>query len=409
MTFYWTIGLINMTGSYYSNSTFNNQTVKNLSLGSCGGGTDTIALNFTLWDEEKLTRVDAWDFKGTFYYYIGNGLTVKNTSVTSSDIKEQTICINQNITFNMDATIEYNANSSGYVTRNYYFDGDEANNVTNNISLYLLNSSDSTSFILKVIDQNQLEVESALIYTQRYYPGTNLYKTVQIAKTDENGKSVGFFKTETVDYRFIIKKDGVTELTTSKQKVIPEETPYTLTFTIGVVLEKPWADFDDLENLDFTLTFNSTTNITTFTYLDSSGNFTQARLLVKKLMYNQTNIVICNSTSSDSSGTLTCDLSAYSGTFIAQVFITRITEKVVSLLNFVITTIAEIMGWAGLLLGWFIILVAGCAFLWHPIAGILGVNFAVIMVSIMGLVSFSALFIFGLIAVSIILIFVLKD
>lgn len=410
MSFYWQIALTNSTGTYHFNSTIQNQTVSNVSFGSCGGGSNVIVLNFTALDEENLSRISGYDFKGTFEYYIGGSSIMKNVSIDSSDIMEQTLCINYNTTYYLTGIVEYTANYTSYVTRNYYFENYSINNVTQNISLYLLNSSDSTSFILEVVDQNQQSVEGALVYTQRYYPGTGEYKTVQIAKTDENGKSIGFFKTETVDYRFLIERDTETELITSKQKVVPEDTPYTLTFTIGAALDSPWIDFDDLDNLEYSLYHNTTTNITHFEYTDASGNFEQGRLLVKEVMNNQSDIVICNVTSTSSSASLTCDLSSLSGNFVAYGMITRSgTESTISVIWTAITTIVEIIGKEGLFLAFFIILTAGCAFFWHPIAGIIGINVSVIFVNMIGLVDWSALYIFGMIAISIILIWTIKD
>jgi len=408
-SFYWTATLTDPLGTYYVNSSFSNQTVNPIYLGVCGGLANSTSLNFTAWDEAELTRINGFDFKANFEYYIGNGSTTKNTSINSLDIFNQTICINQNTTFYTDAVIEYEANFTGYNKRSYYLSNYGINNETEDIKLYLLNSSDSTSFILHVINHNQQDVEGAIIYTQRYYPGTGEYKTVQIAETDANGKTIGFFKTETVDYRFIIERNGETELITSKGKIIPEETPYTITFTIGVIITSPWADFDDLDDLEYSLTFNSSDNVTTFTYIDTSGNFTQGRLLVEEVRHNGTNIIICNTTSASSTATITCDASGYSGSFIAQAFITRTTEVTISLIVFLITSVVDIMGFEGLILGWFIILVAGCAFLWHPIAGVVGIESAIIFTNVIGLISFSPLFIFGSLAVSVILIFILKD
>jgi len=410
-TFYWTLTYDEGGGSFTTENTNNhNQSADDILIGDCVGGFNIKALNFTFWDEEDLYFINGSDFKATFFYWLGDGSTMNNFSFDNESVYEKVICIDPtNVTYYSDATIEYNANISGYVTRNYYLDNDTFSNATQNISLYLLNSSASTSFILEVLDQDQQEVEGAIIYTDRYYPGLGEYRVVQMAMTDENGKSVGFFQTEIADYRFRIERNDVIELTTATQKVVPGETPYTLTFIIGESLDKPWADFDELNYLTQSLTFNVSTNITTFIYVDNSGNFTSARLLVEELRFNQTDDVICNTTSTTSSDTITCDLNTYSGLFLAQAFVERDDEVVVNVLQIVIETAVEIIGLIGLFLAWFIILVAGCAFFWHPIAGIIGVDAAVIFVNIMGFVSWSPLFIFSLLGISIILIFVLKD
>ncbi|GAH05530.1 unnamed protein product, partial [marine sediment metagenome] len=68
-------------------------------------------------------------------------------------------------------------------------------------------------------------------------------------------------------------------LETGVQKVIPETAPFTLIFTVGIDLGAPWVVFEDLPDLEKSLTFNSTSNNVTFSYIDTSGEFTSARLL----------------------------------------------------------------------------------------------------------------------------------
>jgi hypothetical protein len=92
--------------------------------------------------------------------------------------------------------------------------------VTSNLNLYLLDSGSSTSFILEVVDSTLQPIQNALIYTLRYYPGTNTYETVQMAVTDANGTSVGYFESETADYKFIIVRNGVPVLETETKKVV---------------------------------------------------------------------------------------------------------------------------------------------------------------------------------------------
>ena len=53
----------------------------------------------------------------------------------------------------------------------------------------LSNIIDDTSFILSVQDENLLAVPGVLVETQRYYPGLDQFKTVQVGKTDISGLS----------------------------------------------------------------------------------------------------------------------------------------------------------------------------------------------------------------------------
>ncbi len=407
--FYWDITLFDGTTSYQFNSSTKNQTVARIYLEECNATYTNTTLNFTAYDEVNLTRVSPFDFDGTFDFWLGGG-TVKRNNSFSSNQTELTLCIApQNKTFYTDAIISYGDKAGVYKDRNYYFDDKVITNSTQNISLYLLSTSVDTTFILEVEDESLVAVADALIFIQRYYPGEDIYRTVQIARTDENGESVGFFETETVDYKFIIKKAGVTLLETGKQKVVPKTTPYTLTFKIGEGLVKPWKEFEDKEELEVDLFFNKSTNITTFTYTDTSGTFSQARLLVLLENASSDNTIICNKTFALTSGTLTCNITGYAGSFVAQVFITRTAgEYLVKAIRFEVSKLGVSFGKLGIFLGFLVILIAGMAFLWNTTAGIVAINAAIILTNLIGLVSFGLTFIFSVIAISIVLIWLMK-
>jgi hypothetical protein len=409
-SFYWTVELSEGVTPVSYNTSSLNQTVNPVNLGGCGGSNTSTAINFTAWDEKTLEKINGWDFEGFFEYYIGNGSIKKNITISEDNINEVLLCISQNTTYNLDGIIGYNDNSTGYVERNYYYYDEEISNDTLLQKLYLLNSGNSTSFILKVLNSNQQEVEGAYIYIDRYYISTNSYETVQIARTDDDGKSVGFFETENPFYRFRIYVDGILELTTDKRKVVPEEAPYTLTFVIGQEITLPWVDFEDLDDIDYSLKFNDTTNISSFSYVDSSGNFTLGRQAVYNLYGNQSSVLVCNTTSSSTTSNINCDVSAYDGSFKSVGYITRGSKEYSIAINyFTISSASDTFGYTGLLLGFFIILVAFMAGIWSPVAGIALGELGIIFLNFTGLIEFSPLFLFASLAVTVILIIILKE
>jgi len=412
-TWFWKLTYKTDSSFVFQNVTSHSQKVVQIRLGDCAGDLSTVSLNFTAYNERDLSRLGGFNFDATFFYWLGSGAVYKNASFDNSSQYEKNICIlPDNVTYYLvNSDIEYTSNVTGFTTRNYYFENHTIDNRTQNVSLFLLNSTFSTSFILEVLNQNQQEVAGALVYAERYYPGNGKYEVVQIARTDEQGKSVGFFETETVDYRFRVVRDTITELLTEKQKVVPETTPYTLSFTIGESWTRPWADFDQLDNLIYTLEFDKSTNTTEFTYIDNSDDFTSALLVVKKINFNGSATIICNSSSTQTSNTLSCDLTGETGLFEAIGYIKRGTQeyKVVEILVIQFPTSSDIFGSTGVIIAWLIILTAGFAMIWHPIAGIVSVESAIIFTNLIGLASFSPLFVWGSLGVSIILIYVLKD
>ena len=418
-TFFWSVTVFDGASSFTFNTTERDsqQNVSNIFLEECGGSFTTQALNFTAFQEKNLTRVDPFNFDATFDFWLGDGNVKRNQTV--SDVgSEVLMCLSPtDKAMFLDGTIEYDdkTQNTTLVQRNYYFQNDSINSVSQDIHLFLLDAIDSTTFILKVQNDFLLPLRDHLIFIQKFYPGENLFRTVQIAKTDGSGQTVGFFEVETIDYLFIIKNGGRVKLITEPQKMVGEAAPFTITFTIGEDLGAPWQDLEELDDLDFSLLFNKSSNIVTFTYSDTSSLFSSARLFVEQRnVTSSTNPIICNTTSTFSSATITCDVgiltSNNTGSYTAVAFITRVgsSEVIVDVINFVIETLSGVFGLLGVLLAWFIILVAAFAFKFNEIAGIFMINASIIFVNLIGLVSFGPLAISSIIAVSILIVAVLE-
>jgi hypothetical protein len=411
-TSYWNVTLFDGANSYSFNTLESNftQNVSRLHLELCNATYFARALNFTAWNEKNLSKISLFSFAGNFETWLGSGAVRRNQSFQDTSTENITLCIAPNQTIFTDAQIRYafdNENIS-YISRDYYFQNASLTNTSQDIRLYLLEAEDSTTFIVKVQDQKLSAVEDALVYIQRYYPEDRTYKTVQIAKTDSNGETIGFYEVEIPDYKHIIIKNGITLLETSPQKVVGKEVPFTLTFTVGEALDYPWKVFESNPNIITSLTYNDTTKLVTFTYVDSTGATTLGRLTILELSRSNNTIrVIYNSSSSESSATLTYNMSSEGeGNFVAYGYIETTTSDV---LNFIISTAKDILDRTGLLIGFFIILAAGFAFIWNPTAGIVGVEGAIIFVNVIGLVSFSPVFIFSSIAIAILALILLRS
>jgi hypothetical protein len=410
-TFHWEISIVNSTGIFYFNSSDYQQTINPIILQLCNSTYPSKVYNFTAWDERELTRIKNFTFGGTFEFWAGSGETKKTVSIYNSSTNEIDICISTaNISMRTNAVIDYvYDNETSYITRNYYFQNAIiSNNSYQHINLYLLNAEDSTSFIIKVQDQVLSAVTQALVYIQRYYPVEGVYRTVQIAKTDDNGETIGFYEAEVPDYKHIITKNGVVLLETSAQKVVGKEVPFTLTFTTGEALEAPWAAWGVDTNIQTSLYYNDSLMMVYFSYIDITGNTAFGNLLVtEENIGNSTIKTICDTTSTDSSATIVCNMTGYSGTFIAYGSIES-TDNITDLLQFIISTAKEIFGKTGLLIGFFIILTFGMAFLWNPTAGIVAVNGALWLVSIMGFITFPYIYLFAIMGVSLIVAIIIK-
>lgn len=391
-----------------SSTYYQNTLPINLTLCDYGSYMNITFVNFTAKDEETSAKINLFTFEGTFNYWTGGGEIYKNYSYSnSSGIANGAFCGNPPyITLKTRSSITFGDNNSVYVSRSYNLPETSLSNVTSNITLYLLKSASSTTFIQKVVDVAQTAQPNVYIYTDRFYSGTNTYETVQITKTGDDGKTIGFYKTETVTYRHrLYDEDGNLLLQTSPAVVFAESAPYTITFTIGSDYEVPWNDLEELGNLWSAIAFSNNTRLANYTYIDTSTSFEKARFYVEKVYWNQSNKMICNTTSAVSSAVLSCDLSSYNGSMIAHGYITRnSTEYLVQVLAFdaTPTTSPEIFEKGGLFLAWFILLVAGMVFLYNFIAGMWIEVAAIFFVNLMGIAKFPAIYMWGAAALAII-------
>jgi len=409
-SFFWSLILFDGNTSYNLNTSSSIQNTTRIHLEECAGVYTTTTLNFTAYYETNLTRINPFYIAGTFDTWLGSGAIYRTQSFNKESTSELKLCITPtNKTQYSNAHIDYKFENENitFIPRNYFFQNKTLTNISEEINLLLLEAKDSTSFIIKVQDQKLSPVVDALVYIKKYYPSDGEYRTVQIARTDSNGETLGFYETETVDYKHIIIKNGETLLETAKQKVVGKSVPFTLTFTIGTSLGFPWTSFEDNQNVSINLTFDKDTNIVTMTYIENiTGSITSGQLLViKNSLTNSTSTIICNKTSTEASVTLTCDLSAYDGTFTAIAYINGGSEKII---EFIITDARDVFGSDGLFLGMMIIMVGGFAMMWNPSAGIVSINAAVIFVNLIGFITVSPIFIFGMISVSVITIILLK-
>lgn len=414
-TFFWALTIFNGTSSININTSIRQQNVTKIHLEECNSNFNELTLNFTSFDEQNLTRIDPFVFNGDFLTWLGTGDIKRQSNISNSSVSSEPLCLFPNATHFIDGQVTYDSTTPGvYTERNYWFQNDTISNVSQDIELGLLASGSSTSFILKVQDTNILPVPDVLIFTERFYPGLGEFKIVQVAKTDDNGGTIGFFQAETADYRFVLKQQGTIVLQTNDQKMVGESTPFTLTFTIGDPRVTAWEGFEDASQLEQSLTFNSSSNIVSFTYIDTSGEFISGNLLVEKLLSNgSSNVIVCDVTSFQSSATVICDLTNnQSGTFSAQGTITRTstssTIQILVQVLFGVNDFTDIAGDYGLFLGWFIILIGCFAFKFNEIAGIFMINVTVIGVNMIGLIHFGPVFITAMVALSIFIAVILE-
>lgn len=361
-------------------------------------------LNFTAFDEENLSRISPFSFIGTFNYWLGHGTVFRNQSFNNQSTTHDTVCINPgNETFYHTSLVTYTgAVNNTYVTRDYYFTNATANNNTQNIPLFLLAADESTTFIQEVLDDTLIGVSGALIYIQRYYPEDNQFRTVQVTKTDTSGKTVGFYKTEDVDYKHIITLNNTILLVEPARKIFVESLPATLRFLLGNEGGLPWQFYNGLTNLVGNISHDPDTELITFTYIDTSGSLSSARLLVEKENYNSTSNTICNVQSVLASATLVCNVSGIEGVINSRAYIGRSPEQLVDLLVTLIKAAKEVFGKLGYFLGIIIVLAAYLVVIPNLTAGLITGNAVLILVNATPLMALPPFYIFAISGITVI-------
>lgn len=399
--FFWNFTIFDGDTSTTTTTSTREQNVSRIHLEQCNATFTIEALNFTAFDEQNITRISPYQFDGTFLFWTGSGTVKRNNSFSNND-DETVLCLSPNEEMKIDAQIDYgfSDDNTTYITRNYFFDNATISNETQHVPLFLLKNTESTTFILEVEALNLRGIPDAFIHTQRFYPGEGLFRTVQIGRTNEEGKTTGFFETETVDYKFLIVKNGEIIISTEQQKVVGESIPFTLVFRIGQTIDTPWSFYEGLDNLQKNLSFNRDTNIISFTYIDTSGSLSSARLFVTNQKYVEAPTTICDVSTILSSATLVCNVTGFNGTINAEAFIGRSPEVLVDLITIAIDNARAVFGKLGLLLGMFIILVGYSVTVFSITAGLIIGFIILVFVSMTPLVSIPPLFVWGLAALT---------
>jgi len=402
-SFFWVLTFFDGFSSLSLNTNIEKQNVSKIFLEIANATFQNKTLNFTVWDESSRTRLTPMSFTGNFKFWLGNGTVKKNQSYNNPSTNELVLSINPaNRTFFTDAYIEYNAVGGAYTERNYHLSSAPLTNNLQNIRLFLLKNENSTLFIQNAITPSQTPIEGALILTIRYYPEDNTQEVVQIYKTDINGKTIGYFEINNPEYKTIIMKDGVILYESTFGKISVEFNPPTLIFiTEGQGIE---SGFKPIPGIISSLIYNKTTGKVIYTWTDTRGTLTSANLTVEKTFPNQSNEIICSSSSTLISGILICDVLGQNGTFIAKSYIGRSPSLLDHLINFTVDAFKDLISKPFIILFWLLLITTVGMGLYNPIVGMTLFVGMIIFGSFLGIVSLGWTFIWAIIAITIFII-----
>lgn len=277
---FWELTMSNGTSTYYQNTSVYTQTVGNLTIYYCNTtiGLSGLALNFSTYIEQSEQPINA-SFEATISYYAYGGTGTINQTLDYQSINESKnnwmFCINSS---GLNATV--NAFTSfytdGYDRREYIISDGIVGNFTQNIPLFLALTSETDVVTVIIKDQNYNPIQNALVAIQKWDIGTNTFSTVGMFYTNNEGQGIINLELYNAWYRAVISVNGVTVQVTEPEKLA------STTWNIPVILEvnNPYELFGSISK---SLTFDNSTNITTYTWLDSSGYTQQGCLQIRNL------------------------------------------------------------------------------------------------------------------------------
>ncbi|GAF75317.1 unnamed protein product, partial [marine sediment metagenome] len=309
MTFFWSLILSNGVNV---NLTTNNQTVLNLGVDNCTSFSNQI-FNYTVRDEEtQLLLPNATIEIALNMFNSDRSVSVFSFSELFS-VNPVEICLNINLTnsssYLIDSIVRYENIGIG---ANEYYNIDNftynVNTTSQDITLFDLNLSDSTDFQLTFTGSNFLPVEGALVFLDRQYISENIFKTVELPKTDINGQTVLHLVRNDVIYNIRVSKNGIVLGNFENTIAFCDD------FTIGDC-KISLSSFDSTtqvfsydSSLGITFTnpsFNNNTKVMSFNFLTSDGTTKTVTMSVERedIFGNRS---LCDDTLTSSGGTLSC-------------------------------------------------------------------------------------------------------
>jgi hypothetical protein len=407
-SFYWTVALTNSTGTFYFNSSINQQTIGNITLYMCNPAeTGKTALNFTTYNDATFNVTNASIDLALNYFVSSQDGLVLNWSSTGEVINNFNICISPpTATLMITGVVSYYRNDSD--RRDYFFNNALISNLTQKIPLYLATTATTDIVTYTVLDQNSNPIPSATIYMQKWVIGQDVYINLGMFTTDDNGQ--GFFNNNLYNtwYRQLVYYNGVLYLTTPAAKIGSTS----VTLRINLVGTNPYINYN--EGIFSDMSFNNNTNNALFTWSSSTGSIDTGNINIYSMKANST-ILIYNTSLVSNSNSLLYHLTE-NGTYLL-VGCTQLNANYSAvpvckdslLINIGTPTKFLIMGRTGTVISMMLILFGGIlgVALESIIFGILGIFSAFIVSSLLGWLNLGS-WIMTLVALIILILFSLR-
>jgi len=297
--------------------------------------------------------------------------------------------------------------AEGYTDKQYFLNNATLTNTTSNINLYLLAEDDALEFFITV-EQDLNPLAGVTVNIAKYFVGEGVYKTVEIDETDTDGEFTAYLDLDK-KYKFTITRDG-SVLGSINKRASCDAAPCEILLSFKTAISNPFENFATAfaSNVLYNLSFNSGTKIVTFDFIDTTGLATYFRMVVYNSQTNQSSISIYDNSLYTSSGSMSFNVTDYSGDFRAETYISRSPEILIDFITFIIGTVAETLGIVGLFTALILVLVVIFGFSFKPSMLVMAVPLALTVFKLAAIISLSGTSLIFIYVLAIIALFALS-
>lgn len=386
--FYWDF-TVNSTAF---NTTIFNQSVNRVQAGICNGS-NINALNISIFNENHPTKYIPGDIDAVFYIWTNTSTELTNFTFEFANQTNYSVCISPNTTMYADAVMYYNT-SGGYNMR-WYLDNITLSPATQLLDIYNFESQSQSELRGTLRDTSFDYFSQVITQLQRFYPDENIWRTVQIDRSDFNGQVVFYITENSQDYRLVFIKDGRILDSTEELKFLCDSSVCEVTFIVD----------DSTSTISPKLLVNvgydNNTEVFQVNWTDTTGITNSIRLKVTQER-GDNQLTICDTTVSSSSGTINCDTTGYTGNLKAMLYKSQ-SPEIPFLTKWIPKSIRKLfqyadigIGDAGLWAAGIVSTLAIAGSMFHPILGIAIYVFSLFIINALQLLGFVT---FGLITV----------
>lgn len=307
-TFYFTINLDD--GSSF-NSTNRTQVVNDISVDDCSSNPYPFLYLYLKDEETKNALLGTIETNieiiNNFNYAQVLNISQEETNVSFADICSS-VELNQT-NFLINAEIRYS--SENHSKEFYHIQRGDLTQYPANISLFDLETDDTTKFKILYRDQDLLGVEGAIVQLQRKYISEGIFEVVEAPVTSSESTTILHIDTETNKYQITVVKNGeILGLFQDLAFVCQSELTGECTLDLFDKLTPP--NLISLSNLeDFSSAYESSIDnkTITLTYTIPSGSAEEVRVIATQEDPILGNSTICNQSVISSAGSIECTYS----------------------------------------------------------------------------------------------------